>query len=544
MTRGRWSAEVTWDGVTRVADGISVSVDEVIELFAVRPRYAPRRFTFSATWPEAVEWMHAGRPAERAIARIYLDEVLVGEHPVQSITARRGGRVAVFEVADEPIRTTVTLPPKRSATVRRVDQDATQAVRDAREDAWAKYIQSGKNAAEVRARAEKVDIDRQAFDPSVYHRQREGMVFPVLVGQPGRGWDGTIDTATPAIPCIMWDAGVQELVVAGHHLSGPPNADGGGRVVIWTTTDVTSAGVYETRTDRDDNGRELTIARVSSSFYHGTLSWLPTPPHDPSVWSGERAFFAAMVGDTRGLPSHPCDVVPWLIGMTPGVRPAWSSFDAIREHLRGWDLDTAISAECSAWQALEGDVMPVLPMHLVATAKGIGAVRVNLEPSARDVVHDLVVGETIFVVDDPMRIERASGAMVNNWTLRFNWGAERARYRSQVSTGPTRDNDAAVSVARHGALDDVIETPWIGRRHVASRAVAHLLRKTALRRNVRTYAANVVVHGARGASPIQAGDIVRLTDPSIGVTRRLGVVSNLSRSGGGLRLGVAILSDV
>ena len=175
-------------------------------------------------------------------------------------------------------------------------------------------------------------------------REAFGKRYPRIIGNPGAyAPDGTITQAagSPAYCIQRSGAGDAEiLLIAGHPCNGPTAA-----VTVIDSSGNTTSAFQATATDA--RGHRYTYASVSAAV----------PPFD--LTGGE--YWVAWVGQGSAQITDAVDVLVWALSLT-GQPVDVPAFEAIKARVPSVKIATYINDDSTPWEWAQANVLPLLPV--------------------------------------------------------------------------------------------------------------------------------------------------------------------------------------
>lgn len=175
-------------------------------------------------------------------------------------------------------------------------------------------------------------------------REAFGKRYPRIIGNPGAyAPDGTITQAagSPAYCIQRSGAGDAEiLLIAGHPCNGPTAA-----VTVIDSSGNTTSAFQATATDA--RGHRYTYASVSAAV----------PPFD--LTGGE--YWVAWVGQGSAQITDAVDVLVWALSLT-GQPVDVPAFEAIKARVPAVQIATYINDDSTPWEWAQANVLPLLPV--------------------------------------------------------------------------------------------------------------------------------------------------------------------------------------
>lgn len=512
MTAREWSLEVSWLGEVYHVPGVRVSESYSVDLSAVEPSYVPRTFKIDIPVHSRIGSMGVAPEAIGAILRF--GDKIVSTSPITSYEYGPDGQGIVLYMEDRPQPHETFFPDSDDVRIKYLDvkaSDRAENIARARAEFWSKHKRDKDGDIRRRLRPKWVDIMKYLSVADVYGQRVEGRVFPIVFGRPGR--DGT-----PAVQALPYDGDNRLMMVCGHESTY-------GTVTLHRVEDgqdITTS--TQTTEGAELDGRRITI--IAITYYPGRVVY------DDSV-----KWYVSFDGTASGISADPADVIGLLASRVRGIDVDVASIECLRGQLRAYSLDTALSARSTPWDLLTGTVLPLLPVTMVPTPKGLGF------QLLRDVLRApvqvrLVEGVSVFWNQSPIRVE--SGAVSTSWTIRYAYNAVTASYAREHTVSPTTSEDSAREATQASTSTKTIDCPWFYDDTSAQVSVRERASRTG-RRYLRVgYDADPEIHGSEGTHPLSAGDIVTITHDALEFDARRAVVETIEREGRSLRIVLAV----
>lgn len=235
-----------------------------------------------------------------------------------------------------------------------------------------------------------------------------GQAYPVVIGCPG--WDDVAELVRPVVPVPIVEVEVVMSVLVGRVVwIGGDCASATSRLFIGETA-VDATGTPAAATD--GLGRPVQRLEVEDAgLVDGTAVFVG---FDPSTGGGVESEGTRLRGAG--------DVLAWALSTLYTGPVDWGRVQAARDFLNLYLLDTWINASILAWDWIEAEVLPLLPVELREGREGVYPAIVRYDLGPTDVVRELVAGRD---VEREGRITRA-GDVVNEVTVEYAPVAESA----------------------------------------------------------------------------------------------------------------------
>lgn len=305
-----------------------------------------------------------------------------------------------------------------------------------------------------------------------------GRSYPWVWGRPGMYTDvDGVEVARPGSPALVIDTTQGFVLIAGH----PVRAS---TVNLWSTDAqeyvVISGGVYSTTptlASATDFTVETTtdgLGRIVSYLDCGIL--LPTDQEFWVVWSAGGGI-ANELGDDEM--DRAGDILRWWLerasqGVDAGRLAAAAGL------LTGYRLAGYVDEPVGVWEWVRQELLPILPIAVVAGPSGLYPVVYQLDSSAFELA--LTEGQDY---DRTSRVTTDDTEIATRIRLSWALDASADEYgRTTVLTGnpdatdPEQVSDAYVTIAerRSGVRELLVESPWIFDGRTAGMVLSHLIR--------------------------------------------------------------------
>jgi len=361
-------------------------------------------------------------------------------------------------------------------------------------------------------------INRKLFPPANARMgvsaQNPGEYYPWVIGQPGTGLDGAVYGS----PGLVWsDSGaspglVEEILIAGH-------AVGASQVVV-KNANTGASDIFTVATDTDVNGRTVSIVDVT------TTGWASAHREMGAAYF-VRWFSNAL--KIRGEAVNGAgDVLLWAMPQTDIVYDVGALL-AVRVELNRYKIDCVIDAtpeqRVDLWEWVVENVLPILPVSVAQTDLGVRFVLWRYDATPGDAVADLTEGENASRLGD---VGYASRDGIAN-ELRFSYGPSARVGRTvftEVVTGHAltlaSDDDASphVDCVKSDREFGLLPYEWSSQVVWDPATAARVARNEARRRALQPRHVGYAVPPDVGA-PIEAGDVVKVSDVAVGIVEAL-----------------------
>ena len=376
------------------------------------------------------------------------------------------------------------------------------------------------------------DENAQLFPPPLarmgLETQNPGVPYPWIIGSPGLATDhgGGVISTVPGSSGMVWLRGgytfLAEIVIAGHPVSAAT------ATIVNGETDYAESLAVEAKTD--DYGREMSIIDIHT---WAAKDRLVTGSYFISWTGGDGLDLAG------GTASGAGDVLRWALRRTD-IETEPGSLAALLPTLNAYQIDCVIQASPDArvdlWEWLQAELLPLLPISAVRTAGRVVFVPWRWSASSADAVAHLVEGsncERLGSVGYAARVE-----VRNEFRLSYAPDVRSGGFgKLAILTGSQATLDSDSSAVPYGICADSDRAygtqVWEGSTSIvyddatAQRIVRDLAHRYATQpRHIGyTVAPDAAAH-------IDAGDVVSVTDPAIGLDGDLFFVTDKPRSSG------------
>ncbi len=536
-----WRVEIEWDGRRWAFEDVPIEQEYVADLENPTGEFTSTlRLDMGDTWGMRL----AGHRPATLKAFLYSDGALTTVLPCIELQPGRRGEVSVLRLGYKPDRKASMVDSVRDFAVRRTDLDATaQARADARES-WdgVLTLYGGKSMAELFPFGEDPYLEHFSHfftDPTIYERQSDGAVLPVVFGRPGRNGEA-------ALKLLVADDAAQRSIVAAHPMDVNGTVTGyryqsDGRRYAYSGEDPNEIGANDVVISTGTFGPR-TISQVDAAT--GTGDPLAYPDGwlsgDPEVQfhttDEENNLFVAFNRAAVGLPNAAVDVLEQVASYVGGLPLDASSASNVREILTGYELDGIVTdSDISAWTLLTSELMPLLPVAISPGPAGLVFRGVVLSPTTVTRVRaEVTLGPDMEPLG-PMSSAEASASRV---ALHYGYDLADEKFTRRVNLRPS-DLGMGVSLLREPLK---LETNWIYDDVTAGQVVRDLVHRRCQWLPRLTCLANPSLYGMEGKAALYVGDVVRITDASYGLNHQLASVVRLVRRGAELRLTFALLT--
>lgn len=541
-----------WEGKRWEFADVPVEIQEGGDLLAVPARYTPRRFTIRLPLGDLRDLIAAGALITTATCEVIFNQRLLISAPPVSIEAGHRGHLATVVCEERPIRDGNMVPPQFDMRVVALNPDETRRREELLDEyaalqwEWLRAPSYNKpvigmtevaqklndigvdvavpvwsatglpatdyNANQIFADTTYDQVTIQTFDTDAYDERVEGLVYPLIFGRPGIN-------GTPAARPIPVDDVNDTMLLAGHSMTT-------GNVTIYKrhqgTTVGHATGAVAVTNGEDDLGRSVALLEGLT----GNDDDGGDPFYEPGGDYGV-AFDVADPNSAEGLSSDAADVVSYMTAQVAGLRMNLSSTHLLRDYLRGWKLDGAVDSRADPWSILTRDILPLLPVAIVAGPSGVDYVPIRLDAGKGEDSRKIVAGSGFSPASTLYRRD-GSRQTVSRVVVEHAFNV--------FSNKPARASQAwanSYEVARGGGLStdraETVSTPWIYDTATAQRSAQQRLLRESKNRIEIEYQANPYRYGIESAQPLEIGDVIELTDDAMRLTSRLALVTRKVR---------------
>lgn len=512
-----WDVILEWDGRIHQEVGVDVSLREDLNLFGDPAGYRPRSVDVDVLLPwDCLAWIRAGHgPTSAHVTLTHHGVEVLDGAPVTSIVPGLLGELTRIKVEEKAINDRSLIPGRTEALEYAPLDDPPPTIR---------YRGAGMEAYEGTPGRVQSDgrggvfLD-QYIDTALsnYEATGEGRSHVLVFGTPGSEQRVSgLARATPAY--VVEDLGTAKIEVHG----GRSETLGSVRVHGKNASGEWASYTGTTYHWENGAGRVVTVVDWDSPLDQSQCD------HIFISWNGTAR--SNLPGDAAGL-------VRYFLGQTVGVRADWASVHSFSDRLAGYIFAGCIREQVSAWRMLTEVVLPLLPVALVPTPRGVGLAWQPVEISMRDQVC-VLHGATSVSARGPYRLE-GEDRIVNDLSVRYNPDISDRGVWASTRVGADTHSYAATSALRYGHQADSVDWHWIGTKASADRIASDILRK----RSSSRLSVDVELDPElwdRGGSVLELklGDAVIWMDPDTGSDAFPAIVSRIRRENG--RLGATL----
>lgn len=378
----------------------------------------------------------------------------------------------------------------------------------------------------------------------------EGLPYPIVFGQPGvfKKRSGLVWKTTGA-PALYVDTqtsptSARYVLVAGHATECGRDGD---FVQVYNETFQEWATCQCSHAE-DGLGRLVTLAdistlagRVTDLDGDGAIDpW--TDAH--TYWTQWPNAGAMLCHDRVATVEGAGDLMAWMLAQA-SVRVDWGRVSVARDFLNRFKVSGYTDEVASPLRWLKDNLLPLIPVSLMASPDGIYPLVWRWDATARDAVADLVEGPRLRRAD-AIRFE-GRDSVVNDITIKFALSNVLDEYkRRRTITGDAKrvgDPDvltnlhAQESQRRYGQRKATIETDIVYDTQTADLVLVWKSIAQGFARRVVTLTTG---HAWGWLTP---GDIVTYTDDGLYLDQQIGIVRSLTWTLSDLTLEVVLLED-
>lgn len=281
---------------------------------------------------------------------------------------------------------------------------------------------------------EQVSRDTWAVDPTKLSEGDLGKGLPYVYGYPGK--DPLQPSGWLSAHAMRWGRKTT-LFHVGIVAKGAVDAS---TVMLNTDDDPYGQEVTLSET-RDQLGTLVTIVDYDAEGYESGAGELPES-YRPGVADATKVYVAwhdggGMTKPGGGVIRGAGDVLLHL-WQHAGAPIDYGYTAAAVPFLNGWNIDTVIEASCSPIEWVEGQLLPLLPLSIIQTERGLAPVVWRPDLSAADsVLHINADLDPAIETADTVSWEGSAGAeIVNTFTLRYGYSARVGAHQRTARLGP------------------------------------------------------------------------------------------------------------
>ncbi len=337
-----------------------------------------------------------------------------------------------------------------------------------------------------------------------------GAAYPIIIGQPGSG-------AFPATPGLMVDLTsilrTSKLMIAGHRVQAT-------EVTIYDLTDTPEQAVRPVQEVKDGLGRLVSFV----DFTGAPPPSLRQAP-DRKWYVGWDVGQGGLKRDTELLRGAG-DVLLYFLEHFTRIPVDRGRMVSQTARLNAYKIDAYINKAVNAWQWLQREVIPLLPVIQRETSDGLFFQYINWRATSTDAVRRLDAGSGQIERSGPVRT--TGGDVYNEVTVSYAPFATSQRYRrrrvvtakdGKMSTDPVSGTDsrvsgsylAQVSQAQFGVRPLEVQSSAVWDDATASRIAQDKIAELAIPKRAIAYTAGPELEG------LEVGSVVLLNDPEVAI---------------------------
>lgn len=518
---------VDWDGRTWTVGGELVSFTDALDLYE-NTAHTPRRLSVSVHLGNVCEFIGQGHHPATAYVRVRAGDNIIARGVARQMIPGRAGEPTTITLEDGVNFESAPLPSERIVQSTRID---VQATLDYREEELGQIEAERQNAKKVESslwftflsRDERLAVLEAVYAPAestwtAYVTKSEGVVYPIVSGNPGRDAAGNL---WPAGKALGVDSTVPTLLVAGHACTpgtvwiyGPKKNNKDQHVWEEFTVSVT----------RDGAGTEVTVVDISGASIV-EADWVMHPDAQEKDW------FFSFGGTSTGLdPSGPA-VFEFFLSRLQGVRVDPAGLGAVRSVLSRYNFDFVLDDVQPAWRLFTEGVLPLVPVWVVSGLDGISFRHLELDPELAAPRFDLEDGNRVAVTSRFVFGSSDGAEIVNALTLSFGANRFSGGYRYNMRADAQGWSWGHLSVNRFGTIAERMETNMVSRYADARLMARDILHRKAVDRRRGELAVDADLYGLGAPRQINVGDCIRLNAPDEGVNDAPCIVTRITRDG-------------
>lgn len=518
---------VNWDGKAWEVDGELVSYTDALDLYD-NTAYTPRRLTVSVHLGNVCQFIGEGHHPATAYVRVVAGDTIIARGTARQLVPGRTGEPTTITLEDGVNFESAPLPSERIVDVTRID---VQRTLDYREEEATQIEIERQNAKKVESslwftflsRDERLAVLEAVYAPSgstwtSYVEASEGMVYPIVCGNPGRDAGGNL---WPAGKALGVDSTVPKLLVAGHACTP-------GTVWIYgpkqSNREEHGWEEFTVAVERDNAGMEVTTVDISGAaiLEH---RWSTHPDAQEKEW------FFSFGGTSTGFdPSGPA-VFEFFLSRLQGVRVDPAGLGAVRAVLSRYNFDFVLDDVQPAWRLFTEGVLPLVPVWLVSGLDGVSFRNIELDPELAAPRFELEDGNRVAVTSRFVYGSTDGSDVVN--ALDFSFGANRFTdgWRFNMRADARGWSWGQLSVNRFGTVAERLESNFVSRYADARIMARDILHRKAVDRRRGELAVDADLYGLGAPRQINVGDCIRLHAPDEGVNDAPCIVTRITRDG-------------
>ena len=338
-----------------------------------------------------------------------------------------------------------------------------------------------------------------------------GVAYPVVIGAPGHTASGN---PLPAVPLVYAQYGASSGLSYLALCDGLIDA-GTVRLYNFEPSTPTSADATVTQVV-DELGRTVSVLTAASLAEEGR--WF--------AGFADRAGYGGGIVHQGRLVRGAGDLWRWVFEEHVDTAMDWGRFEAIRPSLNTYKIDTVINSETNVWDWFTGEVLPLLPIEIRESSRGLYPALMRWGATSRDAVAHLdgtsgtgrvsrvsAVGSTGEIRNEITIQYRPTGESGNRWANRRV--ATSVARRTAIE--PATVDDDRIRGSRlltdsqltYGVLPLTIEAACVSDDGTADLVLRDRIRAHAWPRRTVSY------EGGPWLESLGVGDVVTLADPDL-----------------------------
>ena len=283
------------------------------------------------------------------------------------------------------------------------------------------------------------------------------VAYPIIIGHPGQVRAGTRTTGSIA-PWRQKITYHHQVVLAGHRVQCGyvrANNDGTTTTQVFQVSHVTDRLGREIAVIVEANGVGAGVTPGTGTAYFPGLDSTAVPAtFQPAVAEEVPLFIVwedpddltlgGLIGEVGDLVRGAGDVIEYLLRQS-SRRVDFGRIRAVKDRLNGFKLDFAIGERVSPWAFVRDNILPLLPVTVVAGPDGLYLVVFDYGATAADAVAS-IDEDANPSIELGQRITSDSGHVANHFTISYAHSARTSVYVEQLVMG-------AVDAESHATAD-------------------------------------------------------------------------------------------
>ena len=385
----------------------------------------------------------------------------------------------------------------------------------------------GDDRALVPAATQRVTLDTWTARPIA----SQGLYYPIVFGAPGVYQDDTGASVnvsgTPALIVEVTGANTDTLLVAGHHVAA---------TTIRISDDTGTGETFSVTNTLDAMGQAVATVDITGAgtVDRASTDWWAAWPGGGGTWNDHRTAARAGAGE----------VTEWMLRQST-VAVDTGRWEAVRPQLSGYVLAGYVDDPVQPWEWLADNVLPLLPLSILAGPSGLYPVLWRYEAVRGDALDHLEVGPGVSRLG-PVSYDTHPRDVVNQ--VRVDYAPRSrvsGRYRRTVviqgatSTAEQVDVNfyAKASAGRYGTGAESITTDVVYDNATARRVAKWRVRAHAFPARQVTYEVG------QEWGWLALGDVLTLTDAELSITDQVVLVRAIRWTAGALALTLYLIED-